>query len=300
MITSRSRPIMCGSAARINVDGAPGVDVDRSRRALDDGRGRSAGSDAGVRDHDVDAAELLGRPVAQRGELVEGPHVAGRRRTTPSRARSSPLRDASPRFTPRSWSIRATSAPMPRLAPVITAVLPCEAHAPSLVEVVATRGYAVRSPRADPGRDRCGEAASRRDARRRGHRADPGGARHDRGRGLRALPARGDGSRGRRLREHRSLLREGARALPAPDLPRASASAVRRHARQGGDVPLPGRGRLPLRRRRADRVACGTGRGRRPGRRSRSGTRSRSTRASSTRSRPTRCTGSRLATRARS
>ena len=30
-------------------------------------------------------------------------------------------------------------------------------------------------------------------------------------------------------------MREGARALPRPDLPRAPASAVRRHARQGGD-----------------------------------------------------------------
>ena len=44
-----------------------------------------------------------------------------------------------------------------------------------------------------------------------------------------------------RLREHRPLLREGARPLPGPDLPRAPPSAVRRLAGEGGDVPLPQR-----------------------------------------------------------
>ena len=53
------------------------------------------------------------------------------------------------------------------------------------------------------------------------------------------------------VREHRARLREGARALPAPELPRAPASAVRRHARQGGDVPLSPRPGLPLHRGRA-------------------------------------------------
>ena len=36
--------------------------------------------------------------------------------------------------------------------------------------------------------------------------------------------------------------------FPRPDVPRAPASAVRRHARQGGDVPLPARRRPPPRR----------------------------------------------------
>src|SRR5262249_25520164 len=54
--------------------------------------------------------------------------------TTPSSPRSSPLREASPRLTPRSCSIRATAAPIPRLAPVITAVFPSSAIHPPVVE----------------------------------------------------------------------------------------------------------------------------------------------------------------------
>src|SRR5262245_53885894 len=44
--------------------------------------------------------------------------------TAPPRPSVSPLRDARPRLTPRSCSKRATAAPMPRLAPVTTAVFP--------------------------------------------------------------------------------------------------------------------------------------------------------------------------------
>jgi hypothetical protein len=57
--------------------------------------------------------------------------------------------------------------------------------------------------------------------------------------------------------QHRSLLREGARALSAADLPRAPPSAVRRHAGQGGDVPLPPRHRRAVGRRRAASAAAG-------------------------------------------
>src|SRR4051812_39365234 len=44
--------------------------------------------------------------------------------TTPGSPRSEPRREASPRFAPRSWSARATAAPIPPLAPVIIAVFP--------------------------------------------------------------------------------------------------------------------------------------------------------------------------------
>src|SRR5262249_15300589 len=71
--------------------------------------------------------------------------------TAPSSPRSSPLLEASPRFTPRSCSIRATSAPIPRLAPVITAVLPCKLMHPP-VSKSATEHTQLRSLRADSGR----------------------------------------------------------------------------------------------------------------------------------------------------
>ena len=76
---------------------------------------------------------------------------------------------------------------------------------------------------------------------RRRHRPHAGRARADRGRRLRPRPARGDRPAARRLREHRARLREGARPLPGPDVPRAPPSAGRRTTRQGGDVPLPAR-----------------------------------------------------------
>src|SRR3954452_14002871 len=44
--------------------------------------------------------------------------------TTFASPRSEPRREARPRLTPRSCSIRATAAPIPPLAPVITAVFP--------------------------------------------------------------------------------------------------------------------------------------------------------------------------------
>ena len=85
---------------------------------------RPVRADARVRDEDVDAAEALGGRVAERGRAGARSRTSHGCATTPSRPRSSPLRDARPRFTPRSCSSRATAAPMPRLAPVITAVLP--------------------------------------------------------------------------------------------------------------------------------------------------------------------------------
>ena len=125
-------------------------------------------------------------------------------------------------------------------------------------------GYPVRPPSnrrrgASYGRgcDRCararGRTALRRGAARGGGDRPHGrGARLDRGRRLRALAAGGVGSAAPRLRQHRSLLREGARPAPGADLPRAPSPAVRGDAGQGGDVPLPDRPRLPLRRGRAD------------------------------------------------
>src|SRR3954451_6921258 len=46
------------------------------------------------------------------------------RATTSGKPRSEPRREARPRLTPRSCSMRATAAPIPPLAPVITAVFP--------------------------------------------------------------------------------------------------------------------------------------------------------------------------------
>ena len=63
-------------------------------------------------------------------------------------------------------------------------------------------------------------------------------ARGDRGGRLRPRPARGDRPAGRRLREHGARVREGARALPAPDCPEHRHPPVGA-TRQGGDVPLP-------------------------------------------------------------
>ena len=58
----------------------------------------------------------------------------------------------------------------------------------------------------------------------------------------------GDRAAARRLREHGAGVREGARALPGADLPRASPSPGRRQPGQGGDVPLPHRQRPPAHR----------------------------------------------------
>ena len=92
-------------------------------------------------------------------------------------------------------------------------------------------------------------------------------------------------------------LREGARALSAPDVPGASASAVGGSPWQGGDVPLPQRRRLPLRRGRTRRRVPRAARLRPAPARSPSGTRSSFVPVSNIRSRRTCSTGSRPATR---
>ena len=93
--------------------------------------------------------------------------------TAPSRGssspRSSPLRDARPRLTPRACRRRATAAPMPRLAPVITAVLPSRLMASP---EVAVPGRAHGSARSSRGR-RPPMPAPARSARRRGRTARP-------------------------------------------------------------------------------------------------------------------------------
>ena len=105
-------------------------------------------ADARVRDDDVDAAEALGGRVADRGQLRPGRarRTAARRRCR-ARGRRR-VRDASPSFTPRWWSMRATAAPMPRLAPVITAVLPSSLMRPPEVSVPDTGRGSGRSRRA--------------------------------------------------------------------------------------------------------------------------------------------------------
>ena len=64
------------------------------------------------------------------------------------------------------------------------------------------------------------------------------------------------------LRQHRPLLRQGAGAGRRPGLSAAPAPAVRRRARQGGDLPLPPGQRAPVRRGR--RRTRGRRRGPRP------------------------------------
>ena len=139
----------------------------------------------------------------------------------------------------------------------------------------------ARRRAASPSRsDGAGEARARGgDARRRRDRAVAGRAGGDRDGGLRARRPRAVRPSDRRLREHGAGVREGARPLPGPDVPRAPTSAGRRRAGQGGNVPRAA-GVGPL-------WWTATGR-------------SSSARATSTRSRPTRSTGSGRATRARS
>ena len=100
------------------------VDVDHLFEVLDaELEKRRVGTDTSVRDEDVDPAKRSAvrshTTSARRGCARRS---AGRRRQLP---RSSPLREARPRFTPRACRIRATAAPMPRLAPETTAVFPC-------------------------------------------------------------------------------------------------------------------------------------------------------------------------------
>jgi len=84
---------------------------------------RAVGTDAGVRDHDVDAAERLGRRIAQADEGLEVANVAGMRDDAVE-PEIVPLLDPRPTLAPRACRSLAVAAPMPRLAPVITATLP--------------------------------------------------------------------------------------------------------------------------------------------------------------------------------
>ena len=106
---------------------------------------------------------------------------------------------------------------------------------------------------------RRGARAGGRDARRRGHRPDGGRARRDRGRRLRPRPARGDRPAARRLREHGARLREGARALPAPDS--APSTGIRRSAatRARRRRSAAARGTVAPARRRPDEIVLAPG-----------------------------------------
>ena len=270
--------------------------------------------------------------------------------TVRSRPRSSPALEASPRFAPRSWSIRATAAPIPRLAPVITAVFPSRLMSSPVVEVSRSARAAGRAPgRGYAPRARCAsncQSGSRmaRHGRLHYHRcmldrpwpprtslgarssftvltqAQVDAARHRAAgilddAGIVLTPQERDAieiadfglSRldelGIEIVVYVNTERVCAKEIvlfPRQTCPEHRHPPFDGTARQGGDVPLPRRDRLPLRRGRAERVAVGAPSGRRP-RRVHGLARDRARpRGASTRSRRTRCTGSRPATRARS
>ena len=119
-----------------------------SRRASPSGSRRSSRRGARARARGTARTRRLPRSRRRcRSRRNARPRRGRTRRARPGRARpprspsrrrgprSSPARETSPRFTPRSWNIRATAAPMPRLAPVITAVFPSRLMRPPVVEV---------------------------------------------------------------------------------------------------------------------------------------------------------------------
>ena len=137
----------CAAAPRARRRASLQVDVDHLVEVLPrELEERPVGADAGVRDEDVDAAEPLGGRVrAPRAPPGRARRTAARRRRRGRGRRRS--RQARPSLTPRACSSRATAAPMPRLAPVMTAVFPSRLMSPPEVEVPGRERGSARSSR---------------------------------------------------------------------------------------------------------------------------------------------------------
>ncbi len=131
----------------------------RGARRRDRGTGRTRRRPRSRRGCRCRRSARPSRPRAPRDRRAS--RTSHGRATAPSRPRSSPLRDASPSFTPCASSAVATAAPMPRLAPVMTAILPSsDVMCPPEVEVRDRARGIGRSPARTrrPTRDRARSA----------------------------------------------------------------------------------------------------------------------------------------------